>query len=61
MRPLLALLVLVLDVIALVSVFGAPLRPGRRIAWTAAVVLLPPVGALLWLLRSRRGLQRRVT
>lgn len=54
MRVALTLIVLVLDVIAIVSILGAPVPRGRRLGWTVAVVLLPLVGALGWLLRGRR-------
>jgi len=50
----LTLIVLVLDVIALVSIFGARGR-GRRLVWTLAVLLLPIIGALGWLLRGRQS------
>jgi hypothetical protein len=53
MRPFLALLVLILDVVAIVSILGARRTARRRLVWTVAVVLLPGVGALGWLLVGR--------
>jgi hypothetical protein len=49
----LALFVFLLDVTALVSIFAMPVRFGRKLAWSAAVVLLPSAGALAWLLTGR--------
>jgi hypothetical protein len=54
MRAGLALLVLILNVLALVSILGARAATGRKLAWVAAVVLLPAAGALAWLLAGRR-------
>jgi hypothetical protein len=53
-RPALAVLVLLLNVIALVSIMGGRAAPGRKLAWMAAVVLLPVVGSAGWL-ATRRG------
>lgn len=49
MRAGLALIVLIINVAAIVSVLGSPLSTGRKLAWCAAVVMLPLVGALGWL------------
>jgi hypothetical protein len=46
--------VFLLDIAALVSIFAMPVRFGRKLAWGAAVVLLPVAGALAWLLTGRR-------
>lgn len=54
MRAGLTLIVLVLNVIAIVSILGTRTGRGRRLGWTAAVVLLPLVGALGWLMSGRR-------
>ena len=53
MRAGLALIVLVLNVFAIVSILGSRRGAGRRFAWIAAVVLLPLVGALGWLTLGR--------
>jgi hypothetical protein len=56
-RAGLALIVLVLNVAAIVSILGTRTTAGRKLAWTAAVVLLPLAGSLGWLLtrRTARG------
>ena len=54
MRVALTLIVLVLNVTVIVSILGAHTSRGRRLGWIAAVVLLPLVGALGWLLLGRR-------
>ena len=59
MRAGLALIILVLNVLAIVSILGTRRGASRRLAWVAAVVLLPLIGALGWLTlgraRSRRS------
>ncbi|HEX6133272.1 MAG TPA: PLD nuclease N-terminal domain-containing protein [Longimicrobiales bacterium] len=53
MRAGLALIVLVLNIIAIVSVLGARRTASSKLAWTAAVVLLPLAGALGWFALGR--------
>ena len=59
MRAGLALIILVLNVLAIVSILGTRRGASSRLAWVAAVVLLPFIGALGWLTlgraRSRRS------
>ena len=54
MRAGLALIVLVLNVLAILSILRSRSTAGRKLAWTAAVVLLPLVGAVTWLATERR-------
>lgn len=49
MRILLAGAVLILDLLALLSIFGRRLRTGRTLLWTAFVVGVPVIGAAGWL------------
>jgi hypothetical protein len=58
-RPGLALAVLILNVVALVSILGAHLNAGRRLAWSTVVVLLPFVGSLGWLVARRHATSGR--
>jgi hypothetical protein len=58
-RAGLALIVLVLNVFAIVSILGARRGAGDRLGWLAAVVLLPVVGAVAWF-ASGRARSRRV-
>jgi hypothetical protein len=58
LRTGLALIVLILNVFAILSILGARRGAGERIAWLAAVVLLPVVGAFAWF-ASRRKQSRR--
>jgi hypothetical protein len=59
MRAGLALIVLVLNVLAIVSILGARRGADGRLGWLAAVVLLPLAGALAWF-ASGRARSRRV-
>jgi hypothetical protein len=54
-RAGLALIVVVVNIIAIGSVLGARIGAGRKLAWTAAIVLLPLAGAAAWFLRRPRG------
>ena len=58
MRAGLALIVLILNVFAIISILGARRGTDRRFAWLAAVVLLPLVGALGWFARGRARTRR---
>ena len=54
MRAGLALIVLILNVIAILSILRTRCTAGRKLAWTAAVVMVPLVGAVAWLVITRR-------
>lgn len=47
------LLILVLDIVALVSVFGAPMETRARILWIILILVLPLLGPILWFLLGR--------
>jgi hypothetical protein len=57
-RAGLALIVLILNVFAIVSILGARRGADGRFGWLAAVVLLPVVGALAWFASGRRRSRR---
>jgi hypothetical protein len=52
-RAGLALIVLILNIIAIVSILGTRRGAGSKLTWVTAVVLLPLVGALGWLALGR--------
>ena len=54
MRAGLALIVLILNVLAMLAILRSRSTVGRKLAWTAAVVLLPLAGAVTWLATERR-------
>ena len=58
MRAGLALIVLILNVFAIVSILGARRGAGGRLAWLAAVVLLPVIGAIAWYVSGRSQTRR---
>jgi hypothetical protein len=57
-RAGLTLFVLVLNFVALASIFAVPARRRRKLAWCTAVVLLPVIGGVAWLTlgRARTGM-----
>lgn len=44
----LAILVLVLDVLAIVQVWRSTIEVGRKVIWSLVIVLLPVVGLIMW-------------
>jgi hypothetical protein len=58
-RTGLALIVLAVNVVAIFSILGTRTAAGRKTGWTAAVVLLPLIGAAGWFLRGRGGATHR--
>jgi hypothetical protein len=56
-RAGLALIVIILNVAALPSILGGRMSSGRKLAWCAAVVLLPFIGAVGWLSVGRTRLR----
>lgn len=49
---ILAVVVLVLDVLAIVQVWRTRIEPGRKIIWSMVIVLLPVVGLVMWFVAS---------
>ena len=54
MRAGLALIVLILNVLAILAILRSRSTVGRKLAWTAAIVMLPIVGAAVSLSTERR-------
>jgi predicted Co/Zn/Cd cation transporter (cation efflux family) len=53
-------LVLVLDLYALISILGSDAGTGRKVLWSAIVIVMPIFGFCLWLfLGPRRAAQAR--
>lgn len=53
MQTLLALVILVLDIVAIVDVFKSSMETGKKVLWTVLIVLLPVVGLILYFLMGR--------
>jgi hypothetical protein len=60
MRPIMTLMVLAANTWALAAVLGSPIRPAARFGWLTAIVLLPPAGALAWLVHGSPRARRAV-
>ena len=43
-----AILVLVLDILAIVQVWRSSIEVGRKMIWSLVIVLLPVVGLIMW-------------
>ena len=51
----LGLLVLIGDIWAILNIFQSPVSNEKKLIWIVAVVLLPVLGLILWLLLGPRG------
>ena len=52
---LLGLIILIVDVWAIINVMGATITPGGKLVWVLVILLLPVLGALIWLLAGPRS------
>ncbi|WP_172330575.1 PLD nuclease N-terminal domain-containing protein [Mangrovicoccus sp. HB161399] len=50
-----ALILLVLDVWAIVSVLQSPATTGKKVLWVLFILILPLIGFLVWLFAGPRG------
>lgn len=53
-----ALIILVLDIWALVSIVSSTASTGEKVLWALLIVLLPLIGFLLWLIAGPRARPR---
>jgi hypothetical protein len=51
-------ILLALDIWALISVIGSNETTGKKVIWVIAILLLPLVGFILWLLFGPRAARR---
>ncbi len=52
---LLGLIILIIDIWAIVNTLGSSLSVGRKVLWIVIIILLPFLGAILWLLIGARA------
>ena len=52
---LFGLIILVADVWAIVNVFQSAESTGVKVVWTVAILVLPVVGLIVWLIAGPRG------
>lgn len=53
------LIILVLDLWAVVSIIGSSATTGKKVLWCLAVIVLPILGFIAWLIFGPRAEQRR--
>ena len=51
---ILAVLILLLDVLAIVQVWRTRIETGRKIIWSLVIALLPVVGLIMWFVAMSR-------
>jgi hypothetical protein len=52
------LIILILDLWAIVSIIGSASSTGKKVLWCLAVILLPILGFIAWLLFGPRAARR---
>lgn len=52
---ILGLVILVLDIIALLNIWGGAASTGSKIIWSLLILFLPLIGLLLWFFFGPRG------
>lgn len=53
------LILLILNLWALISVIGSTVSTGRKVLWSVAILLLPVLGFIAWLLFGPRSAAAR--
>jgi len=56
----LALVVLVVDIVAIIQVWRSRIEAGRKIIWSLVIVLVPVVGLIMWLMAAGRHARVRL-
>lgn len=54
------LIILALDLWAIVSIIGSASSTGKKVLWCLAVILLPVLGFIAWLIFGPRAEGRRI-
>ncbi|MDF1719882.1 MAG: PLDc N-terminal domain-containing protein [Minwuia sp.] len=54
------LIILIADIWAIVNIFGSSASTGTKVIWILAVLLLPVLGLILWLIFGPRSAGRAV-
>jgi hypothetical protein len=52
------IIILVLDIWAIINVFGSTASTGTKVVWTVAIILLPVIGFVAWLIFGPRSAKR---
>jgi len=52
---LLGLIILILDIYAIVKIFGSSASTLMKVVWIAVVLLLPVIGLIAWFLLGPKG------
>lgn len=55
MEFILGIVILVLDIWAIVSVFGSGASLPQKLLWTLGIVVFPVIGFIVWYLAGPRG------
>lgn len=50
----LGLIVLILDIIAIINIFGSSASTGAKVLWTLLILFLPLIGLIIWFFAGPR-------
>lgn len=51
---ILGLIVLILDIIAIINIFGSSASTGAKVLWTLLILFLPLIGLIIWFFAGPR-------
>lgn len=51
---ILGLIVLILDIIAIINIFGSRASTGAKVLWTLLILFLPLIGLIIWFVAGPR-------
>ncbi|OWY05830.1 hypothetical protein B6V75_06930 [Thioclava sp. F1Mire-8] len=54
------LIVLILDIWAIVSIFGSGTSTGKKVLWILLIIILPVIGFIIWLIAGPKGAKATV-
>ncbi|AQS47443.1 MULTISPECIES: PLDc N-terminal domain-containing protein [Thioclava] len=54
------LIVLILDIWAIVSIFGSGASTGKKVLWILLIIILPVIGFIIWLIAGPKGAKATV-
>jgi hypothetical protein len=54
MYPIISLVILILDIIAIIDVWKSSLDDTKKLLWTLLIILLPLVGLILYYLLGKK-------
>lgn len=51
---IIGLIILILDIIAIINIFGSSASTGAKVLWTLLILFLPLIGLIIWFFAGPR-------